>query len=151
MAENNVHIAIKALQRRGGETDSMRQQTEGRLEREGEGWRLTYSQVENGQTTLTTLRLWSGQADLTRSGAVSSRMVFREGRIHTSRYDTPYGALPMSIRTLRLEWDLTEAGGTVFLIYQLNLGGADMGENRLRLTVTKKASDPDAEAKETLV
>lgn len=152
MAEHNVIVTIKSLQRRETDADSMTQRLEGCLVREGEGWLLTYSEPDNGLgPTTTSLRLTGGTVTLTRSGALASQMVFQEGLPHTSVYETPYGKLPMTLRTLRLEWELTQAGGKVFLIYKPNLGGADLGENRLRLTITKKEPSPGSETKETFL
>lgn len=151
MAEHHVRVTIQTLQRRDGERDSMSQRAEGRLTQEGDGWLLTYTTQENGLATLTTLRLSGERATLTRSGAIGSQMVFQQGQTHTSLYETPYGKLPLSLHTQRLEWELEQGEGKIFLIYQLSLGGADMGETRLRLTVTKKAADPAAQAKETFL
>ena len=152
MSENNVIVAIRALQRRDTGTDSMTQRLEGRLTREGDGWLLTYSEESGGLgPTSTSLRLNGETATLTRSGVLASQMVFQQGRPHTSAYKTPYGTLPMTLHTLRLEWELTQAGGKVFLVHQMHLGGADIGENRLRLTITKKEPSPGSEAKETFL
>lgn len=143
MEENNVTITIRSLQRLPGESQSVTQHVAGRLTREGEGYLLTYREGEEsglGQTR-TILRLEPGWATLTRTGEVSSHMVFQEGKEHTSLYETPYGKLPMTIRTHRLEEKLNEAGGSVYLIYEIRLGGADAGETRLRLTVNAKEKE----------
>ncbi len=145
MEENNVTVVIRSLRRLEGESGSMTQRVEGCLSREGEDYVLTYREGEDsglGQTR-TTLRLEPGQATLTRSGEFPSRMVFQEGKPHTSLYGTPYGKLPMTIHTRRLEGKLSEAGGSVYLVYQIQLGGTDAGETRLRLTVNTKENSYD--------
>lgn len=140
MEENNVTVTIRSLQRGAGESQSVIQHVEGRLREEGEELLLTYREGENSGLgkTGTTLRLEPGRATLTRTGEVRAHMVFQEGEEHTSLYETPYGKLPMTIRTQRLEEKLSRAGGSLYLIYQIQLGGADMGETRLRLTVNAK-------------
>lgn len=140
MPENNVNIRIQTLQRREDGTETLSQRAEGLLDRQGGAWVLTWREGEDSGLgdTWTTLRLEEGRAVLTRAGETASRMEFRVGSPHTSPYETPYGAMPMTVTTLRLDRDLTEMGGRVFLVYKLRLGDADMGENRLRLTVRKK-------------
>lgn len=145
MEETNVTITIKTLQRREEGTESMTQRSEGILRREGEGWALTYREDQSSGLgdTRTTLCLEEDRATLLREGALRSRMVFRPGTLCACRYATPCGELPMTLHTLALEWELSEAGGSVFLVYRIQLGGADVGENRLRLTVKTKENGYD--------
>ncbi len=145
MEERSVDITIKTLQRRAEATESMTQRAVGALRREGNGWLLTYREGEGSGLgdTHTVLRLEEGKATLTRSGEVSSHMVFQRGEAFACQYATPYGEMPMTVKTLALDWALSEAGGKVFIIYKLQLGGADIGENRLRLTVKTKENGYD--------
>lgn len=145
MEEKSVDITIKTLQRRPEATEAMTQRTGGVLRREESGWLLSYREGEDSGLgdTVTTLRLEEGRAVLKRAGETASRMVFQVGEPYTCRYATPYGELPMSVTTLELDWELDEAGGRVLLIYKLQLAGADIGENRLRLTVKTKENGYD--------
>lgn len=145
MEENNVTITIQSLQILETGRETMTQRTEGRLCREGEGWLLTYREGEDSGLgrTRTTLRLEEDRATLTRSGELKAHMVFQEGRPHTSLYETPYGKLPMTIRTLSLRSELNGRGGTVSVHYQIQLGGGPAGETRLRLTVKTKENSYD--------
>lgn len=140
MEEKSVEISIQTLQRRPEATEALRQKALGTLRREGEGWRLRYREGEDSGLgdTVTTLLLEEGRATLTREGETAARMVFQVGEPYACRYATAYGELSMTVTTLRLDWALDEAGGKVFLIYKLKLAGADIGENRLRLTVKAK-------------
>ena len=143
MEEKNVTVAIRSLQRGSGESQSATQHVEGRLSGEGEKLLLTYREREDsglGQT-LTTLHMEPGRVTLTRTGEVKTHMVFQEGKAHTSLYETPYGKLPMTIRTQRLEEKLSLAGGSLYVIYEIQLGGADVGETRLRHTGNTKEKE----------
>lgn len=143
MEENKVSVTIRSLQRGAGESQSTIQHVEGRLREEGEELLLTYWEGEDSGLgkTETTLRMEPGRVTLTRSGEVRAHMVFQEGKPHTSLYETPYGKLPMTIRTQHMEEKLSRAGGSLYLIYQIQLGGANMGETRLRLTVNTKEKE----------
>lgn len=145
MEEKRVDIAIQSLQRRPEGAETLRQKASGTLRREGSGWLLRYREGEDSGlgNTVTTLRLEEGRATLTREGETSSQMVFRVGEPYVCRYATPYGELPMTVETFRLDWELGEAGGKVFLVYNLQLGGGEMGETRLRLTVKTKENSYD--------
>ncbi len=144
MEEIKVSVLIQSHQILDTGREAMTQRAEGSLERTEAGWRLSYREGEDsglGQTR-TTLRLEGDQATLTRTGEVSSEMVFQPGQPHTSLYETPYGTLPMTIRTLSLKTDLDDRGGTVAIHYQIQLGGGSAGETRLRLTVRAKEREP---------
>lgn len=145
MEEKSVDITIKTLQRRPEAAESMTQRAEGVLCREGEGWLLRYREGEDSGLgdTRTTLRFEEGRAVLEREGESASRMVFQVGEPYACRYATPYGELPMTVKTLRLDWELSGAEGKAFIIYKIQIGGADVGENRLRLTVKTKENGYD--------
>lgn len=145
MEEKRVDIAIQSLQRRPEGTETLRQKAEGTLRQEKSGWLLRYREGEDSGLgdTVTTLRLEEGKATLIREGETSSQMVFQAGEPYICRYATPYGELPMTVETLRLDWELSEAGGRVFLVYKLQLGGGETGETRLRLTVKTKENSYD--------
>ena len=122
----------------------MTQHNQGRLTPTEKGWTLTYREGEDrglGRTR-TTLQIEGERVTLTRTGELTSQMVFQVGQAHTSLYETLYGKLPMTIRTLSLKTHLTETGGTVSIHYEIQLGGGPAGETRLRLTLREKENTP---------
>ena len=144
MSNIKVAVTIRALQTLDGEKETMTQRAQGTLRREGETWLLTYREGEASGLgdTQTSLEVGPAQAVLTRTGEVVSRMVFRPGQSQTSVYQTPYGRLPMTLRTLALRSDLSPEGGHIAIHYQIQLGGGSAGETRLRLTVQAKENEP---------
>lgn len=145
MAETTVQITIQSLRSLETGKESMTQHAQGLLLREGGDWILTYREgAESGLgSTRTTLRVERSRVTLNRTGELKSHMVFEVGRSHTSLYETSYGRLPMTIRTLKLKTELTEAGGTVLIHYHIELGGGSAGETRLRLTLRKEENAHD--------
>lgn len=143
MEKNNVTVTIQSLQVLETGREAMTQRSEGRLTREGEGWLLTYREGEDSGlgATRTTLRLEGERVTLTRTGELTSQMLFQVGRPHTSLYETPYGKLPMTVNTLKLKTDLSHDGGRIDLHYQIQLGGGSAGETRLRLTLRTKENE----------
>ena len=143
MEKNNVTVTIQSLQVLETGKEAMTQRSEGRLTREGEGWPHTYREGEDSGlgATRTTLRLEGERVTLTRTGELTSQMLFQVGRPHTSLYETPYGKLPMTVNTLKLKTDLSHDGGRIDLHYQIQLGGGSAGETRLRLTLRTKENE----------
>lgn len=59
---------------------------------------------ETGATTRSLIRLQDGYMELSKKGAVNTRMVFEAGREHLTDYATPFGNLWLGIRTHRAEF-----------------------------------------------
>lgn len=141
MLENKVAVSILSLLRRpDGEEERIEEEVPGLLYREGEVWTLAYREGSSGGLgeTRAALRLEGEGVELTRTGAVRCRMIFRTGEPHASLYETPYGAFPVAVRPRRVRWEMDKRGGTVELDYQMELGGAPDGTIRLRLTVRER-------------
>lgn len=134
----DVIISIRGMQAYdGGENDSIELKTEGTLTREENGWTLSYAESEltglEGTTTI--IQVEEKRVSLQRTGAVSSQMVFEEKRQHLSLYNTPYGAMELSISTRHLCHDLSEAGGEIEVTYRIELDHTMAGENTFHITV----------------
>ena len=85
-------------------------------------------------TTATRLALAPDCVILTRTGEVTSEMVFEAGEEHTSFYAVPYGTLPISVKAESVKWKIEETGGMLALRYAINIGG-QRGECALRVRV----------------
>lgn len=70
-----------------------------------DGFYLLYQEPmdERGSVARSCIRLKGSVLELTKKGAVRTRMVFEAGREHLTEYVTPYGCLQMGIRTEKLE------------------------------------------------
>lgn len=58
-----------------------------------------------------------------REGAVSTALVFEEGRRHLCVYETPYFPIELCVNTLSLENTLTYNGGTIKAEYLVEMNG----------------------------
>ena len=114
--------------------------TEGTLHLTEEGLVLTYQEtaLTGMEGTTTTFEIQGKRVVLTRSGSVNSRMVFEEGRQHTSLYETPYGELSVDINTSRLRHNLTERGGIMEIQYSIAVEHAVTGRNSFKIRVKRK-------------
>ena len=114
--------------------------TEGTLEQIPEGWRLCYQESDlTGLEGVTTcFRLEGDKVTLTRSGKLQSEMVFQVGVMHESLYRMEFGALLITVCATRLEYQLTEQGGTVDLTYGIDIEQSAGGVVEYHLDVKAK-------------
>lgn len=114
--------------------------TEGVMERDGEAWSLSYeeSDLTGLAGVTTTFRLQPGKVILDRTGKLTSQMIFVEGQQHDSLYQMEFGALMLSVRATRVEYDLTEEGGTVDLSYRIEIEQTSAGTIDYHLNIRRK-------------
>ena len=79
------------------------------------------SELTGLQGTTTTFRVEKNKVTLERSGAVKSQMSFEVGQEDRSLYDMGFGALMITIKTEKLQSDLTENGGTFRVAYAITI------------------------------
>lgn len=138
----NVIISIKAHQLyQEQEPDSMELVSAGTLEQTENGYTISYqeSELTGLEGTTTVLQVAQGQVTLLRQGEVNSIMVFEEGRQHVSVYDTPAGALAISVNTRRLRSELNDQGGDIEIQYSIDIDSAVTGLNLFRIHVERPA------------
>ena len=128
--KENVLLSIVGRQSYPGqEPDSIELVTAGTMEQIPGGWELSYQESDltglNGVKT--TFRVEEGKITLTREGRLHSQMVFQEGVRHESLYQMEFGALMMVVCAKKIVHDLTEAGGTVDLVYSIEIEHAMAG------------------------
>ena len=107
----------------GQEPDTIELVTEGTMEYRNNGWDISYeeSDLTGLEGVTTTFRIEDGKIVLKRSGKLNSQMVFQEGLSHDSLYQMEFGALMMTVTGKKVAHNLTEAGGTVDLVYSIDI------------------------------
>ncbi len=107
----------------GQEPDTIELVTEGTMEYRSNGWDISYeeSDLTGLEGVTTTFRIEDGKIVLKRSGKLNSQMVFQEGLSHESLYQMELGALMMTVTGKKVAHNLTEAGGTVDLVYSIDI------------------------------
>lgn len=97
--------------------------TEGTIERVGDEWEICYEESDlTGMAGVTTIfRVAPGQITLTRTGRLHSQMVFQLGMLHESLYQMEFGTLMITVCATRMEYHITEQGGTVDLTYGIDI------------------------------
>lgn len=105
------------------EPDVIELLTEGTMEFRNNGWDICYEESDltglSGVTT--TFRVERGKIILTRSGRLSSQMVFQEGVSHSSLYQMEFGALMITVCATRIFAQLGEGVGMIDLVYNIDI------------------------------
>lgn len=84
------------------------------------------------------LTLAPEQVELKQKGAIRSKMIFAENERHETSYLTPYGQIPLVIRTNALEVEGLEGDDgriRIMIAYQMESGGSQMTECQMEIIV----------------
>lgn len=137
----DVVLSIRGQQRyQDQEPDSIELVTEGTLEYRDNGWDIAYEESDlTGLAGVTTMfRIEQGKVTLIRSGKLNSQMVFKEGVSHDSLYQMEFGTMLMTVCAKKVSYDLTEEGGTVDLVYSIEIEHSAGGLIDYHLDIQRK-------------
>ena len=114
--------------------------TEGVLEQVGNAWHLSYD--ESDLTGLagvhTSFVIEENKVTLTRTGKLNSQMVFQEGMSHDSLYQVEFGALMITVCATKVDAKLSQAGGTLDLVYAIEIEQNAAGQIDYHLEIRPK-------------
>lgn len=100
----------------------------------GEKLCVKYEELsEEGDITKTLIKISDESVEVMKRGYVESKLVFAEGKVTETDYNTPYGIFAMSVDTARAAYELTEEGVSVDIEYTLFLNGEPVSINRLNM------------------
>lgn len=132
----NVTISVRGFQSIDNDQDVIELRTVGTYALKNDNYYIFYDEInEDGKKTQTMLKVGENTAVLKRTGATDSRMVIEVGKRNSSVYSTPVGEFFMDIYGEEVKSNLNENGGTVSLIYSLNMNATPVGRNRIEITV----------------
>ncbi len=132
----NVTVSVKGYQSIDNDENVVELKTLGTLALKNDKYYIFYDEInEDGEKTQTMLKVGEKIAVLKRTGATNSRMVIEVGCRNSSVYATPMGEFIMDIYGEEVKSTLNDNGGTVSLIYSLNMNSTPVGRNRIEITV----------------
>lgn len=101
---------------------------------------VVYDEVMDGigSTVKSTIKFTGDQVELMRSGKASTRMTFQENKEHHVIYQTPVGALSLSLYTKKITAELLEDCMDLEILYCLKAQGALVSESALHINVCPK-------------
>ena len=136
-----VVLSIKGRQTyQDQEPDSIELVTEGSMDYVDGGWNITYeeSELTGLEGVTTTFRVEPGRVTLNREGRLNSKMVFEEGVSHDSLYQMDFGTLMLTVKATRVYYDIVPDGGTIDLIYRIDIENSEAGVIDYHLDIWKK-------------
>lgn len=120
--------------------DTIELVTEGTMEHADGAWEISYeeSALTGMEGVTTSFRVEPQKITLTRTGKLNSQMVFQEGVLHNSLYQLEFGALMITVCAARVDADLSEDGGTIDLVYGIEIEQSQAGEIEYHLQISPK-------------
>lgn len=111
------------------EPDVIELVTEGTMEYRNSGWEICYEESElTGLAGVTTVfRIEEDKVILTRTGRLSSQMVFQQGVSHSSLYQMEFGALLITVCAKQIFAQLSDMGGMIDLVYDIDIENSAVG------------------------
>lgn len=136
--EKNVLVTVKGVQQDdAGEISRMGTAVPGEYYYRNGSHYIFYTETaeDSGEGIQTVLKLKEGQLELTRKGAVNSRMIFEQGRRHVTDYATPFGSLRLETATSRILCMEEEHRLQIRAEYGLWAEEVKVSSNRLTITI----------------
>jgi uncharacterized beta-barrel protein YwiB (DUF1934 family) len=123
-----------------GETEEITLISEGSLYEKENNYYIIYKEnLTTGEGTTTTIKVESGQkVILIRQGELIQRQVFAVGRRDYGLFTTPFGELMMTVSTEKVDANIDENGGKIFLEYDLEISEQPVSHNLLNISVRRK-------------
>lgn len=138
MSKIPVVLNVRGVQRyQDQEPEIIELTTEGTMERQKEVWELSYEESDlTGLAGVTTaFRVGPRGVVLKRTGKLQNQMIFMEGRRHESLYQLDIGALMITVKATSVKSALSEQGGTVDILYDIEIEDTAMGSMEYHLTI----------------
>ena len=67
------------------------------------------------------IKIYDNCVEVSKKGAVTTKMIFRSGDKTMTFYNTPYGAMSLGITTKQLDIDRTDNKIEIYLVYGMEL------------------------------
>ena len=136
-----IMLSIRGQQRyEDQEPETIELITEGTMDFRAGGWDISYeeSALTGLEGVTTTFRVEPGKVTLSRTGKLHSQMVFQEGAVHESLYQTEFGALMLAVKAIRVFFDIVPDGGVIDLVYRIEIENTAAGEIDYHLDIRAK-------------
>lgn len=139
--KREVMLSIQGRQSYAGqEPDTIELVTEGTMEFRDGGWDISYeeSALTGLEGVTTTFRVEPRRVVLTRTGRLTSQMIFEHGVAHDTLYQMEFGALMMRIKATHVFYDIVPDGGTIDLTYTIDIENSEAGVIDYHLDIRAK-------------
>ena len=139
----DVLVSVKGTQFIDGEKDTVEVITSGTwYEKNGKQY-LLYEETYEGMqvTTKNTVKITPEIVEVTKKGAISSRMVYELGKQHMSDYTTPMGLIVLGITTKDIFVEADQDKLHLELKYAMEMNGQFVSDSILEITATVRGTE----------
>lgn len=119
------------------EDDIIEVVTPGEFYREDNSYYAVYEETEISgmKGTTTTLRIDEENFTLIRTGTTTTKMKFKKDVRDLTLYNTPHGALDLTVDTKELKMKVDSSGGDVFIDYDMIIGNEQVLSTTLEINI----------------
>ena len=100
---------------------------------------LLYHEKSDGGDIRSEISYKDDTVTVKRSGAIDSCLQFKDGESHHSIYSIPPYRFDAEVKTRRTRVSLNENGGTIDLIYNMKIGGAEKSA-RMKIWISENSN-----------
>lgn len=139
----DVLVSVKGTQYMDSESDSIEVITSGTwYEKNGRQYLMYEETYEEMQvTTKNTVKITPNLIEVTKKGAVASKMIYELGKKHMSNYMTPMGLIVLGITTKEIFVEADEEKLQAEIRYAMEMNGQFVSENILTMTATVRGTE----------
>lgn len=119
------------------EDDIIEVVTPGKFHISKSGYKVEYDETKLSgmEGTKTTMIIKDGYFKLNRVGTTETNLEFEKNTQSVSLYKTPFGAMSVIVDTKELEISMDDNGGTIHIVYTLNVEGQQLIETDLNVFI----------------
>ncbi len=136
-----VLVKVKGIQGLDDDKVVIELATEGTLRRFEGDYIITYSEdqtVEGGKIKTQLTVKSDNTVILERRGDLNSRLIITEGERNNCLYAIPQGSLTLGIYGKEVKNNLTECGGTIKMVYTIDVNLEPLSENTVEILVEER-------------
>jgi len=137
--EKKYRITINDKHITSGEQTESETELMGNLSVQKNGYEIRYME-HTGDMAGTTTKIFVDEPNkvrLTRGGLFQTDLILELKKRHNCCYETPYGTLIMGVYAHRIDSNMNPDGGDLEFSYSLDVGGGEVLENELKISVRK--------------
>jgi len=137
--KKNAIISIASKQSDGNEDDgdAIEVVTPGEFYKKDNCYYAVYEETEISgmEGTTTTLKIEEEDFTLIRTGTTNTEMKFKKYARDLTLYNTPHGALDLTVDTRELKMNVDNTGGDVFIDYDMIIGNQQILSTTLKIKI----------------
>ncbi len=137
MKKNAIISVISRQADSEDEDDIIEVVTPGKFYKEDNCYYAVYEETEISgmKGTTTTLRIDEERFTLVRTGTTNTEMKFKKYGRDLTLYNTPHGALNLTVDTKELKMNVDDNGGEVFIDYDMIVGNQQILSTTLQINI----------------